>query len=86
VTHTCAVPLPRLERMLATNRVQRVSGAWAVEPKLDGWRALVYVDEKVTVRARSGRDVSASVPELLSCNVIACVTYVFYEVELMCGT
>jgi bifunctional non-homologous end joining protein LigD len=38
---------------------------WRFEPKLDGWRALVYVDRgAVTVRTRTGRDVTASLPEL----------------------
>jgi ATP-dependent DNA ligase len=32
------------------------------EPKLDGWRCLVYVDETVTVRTRTGRDITANVP------------------------
>jgi bifunctional non-homologous end joining protein LigD len=36
-----------------------------VEPKLDGWRALVYVaDGAVRVRTRRGRDVTASLAEL----------------------
>lgn len=58
------MPLPLLEPMLATNQVRAIAGEWAVEPKLDGWRALVYVDDTVTVRTRTGRDVTASVPEL----------------------
>lgn len=37
---------------------------WVVEPKLDGWRALVYLDCGVTVRTRSGRLVTANVPQL----------------------
>ncbi len=40
------------------------SGAWRFEPKLDGWRALVTVDGKVTVRTRTGRDVTSVLPEL----------------------
>ncbi len=35
---------------------------WAFEPKLDGWRALVYVDGAVMVRTRTGRDVTANRP------------------------
>ena len=58
------MPLPVLEPMLATNRTRRIEGEWAVEPKLDGWRALVYVDDDVIVRTRRGRDVTASVPHL----------------------
>jgi hypothetical protein len=43
--------------MLATGGRDRdlTSGGWRFEPKLDGWRALVTVDGKVTVRrARVG--------------------------------
>ena len=55
----------RYTPMLATTRPQLVlDDCWAVEPKLDGWRALVYCDEAVTVRTKSGRDATASVPEL----------------------
>ena len=38
---------------------------WSFEPKLDGWRVLVYVEgDRVTVRSRTGRDITDSVPEL----------------------
>lgn len=37
---------------------------WAFEPKLDGWRALVSLDDRLHVHTRSGRDVTAAVPEL----------------------
>lgn len=51
--------------MLPTTRPPARAGEWAIEPKLDGWRAIVYVDgDHVVVRTRSGRDVSASVPAL----------------------
>jgi ATP-dependent DNA ligase len=42
--------------MLAVNR--------AIEPKLDGWRAIVTIDGGLRVRTRLERDVIASVPEL----------------------
>lgn len=39
--------------------------AWRFEPKLDGWRALAYIDSgSVRVRTRKGRDITSSVPEL----------------------
>ena len=38
--------------------------AWAFEPRLDGWRVLVSVDDDLTVRTRNGLTVTASVPEL----------------------
>lgn len=38
---------------------------WAVEPKLDGWRATVLVDRAdLTVRSRRGRHLTDCVPEL----------------------
>lgn len=44
---------------------------WAVEPKLDGWRALVSVEGgRLRVRTRRGRDITDVVPELAS--VTAC--------------
>jgi bifunctional non-homologous end joining protein LigD len=55
--------LPVLEPMLATNRPPTVA-EWAVEPKLDGWRAVAYVETDLRVRTRSNRDVTASLPEL----------------------
>ena len=58
------VSIPVLEPMLATNRQLTDGHRWAIEPKLDGWRALVYVDGGVKVRTRSGRNVTASLPEL----------------------
>lgn len=59
------VPLPAVEPMLATNARPGGAHRWAVEPKLDGWRALVYVaDGAVRVRTRRGRDVTGSLPEL----------------------
>jgi bifunctional non-homologous end joining protein LigD len=38
---------------------------WALEPKLDGWRAVVYVEDgQVDVRTRRGRAIADKVPEL----------------------
>jgi bifunctional non-homologous end joining protein LigD len=62
--YPAAVRVPVVEPMLATNRALTDAYAWAIEPKLDGWRALVYVDGGVRVRTRSGRDVTGSLPEL----------------------
>jgi ATP-dependent DNA ligase len=54
--------------MLAASRAARVPpAAWALEPKLDGWRALVYVENgRVEVRTRRGRSITEQVPELAS--------------------
>jgi hypothetical protein len=37
---------------------------WCAEAKWDGWRALVYVDDSLRVRTRTGRQVGDSLPEL----------------------
>ena len=52
--------------MLAVSRPARIpDAAWAFEPKLDGWRALVYIDQgRLTVRTRRGRAITEQVPEL----------------------
>jgi hypothetical protein len=51
--------------MLATTgQPGRDPEAWSWEVKWDGWRALVYIDEGLRVRARTGRQVSDSLPEL----------------------
>ena len=39
-------------------------GEWIAEPKLDGWRALVYLDSGLCVRTHTGRIVTENVPEL----------------------
>jgi bifunctional non-homologous end joining protein LigD len=50
--------------MLASTQPPTTAADWAFEPKLDGWRALVYVDDKVTVRTRTGRDATTNLPQL----------------------
>jgi bifunctional non-homologous end joining protein LigD len=53
--------------MLATSsRYVPEGDGWAFEPKLDGWRCLIEIDEGLTVRTRHGRDITAAVPELAS--------------------
>ena len=36
-----SMPLPRIEPMLAHTKTMRDGGEWSIEPKLDGWRAMV---------------------------------------------
>jgi bifunctional non-homologous end joining protein LigD len=52
--------------MLASRRPGRIPPAtWALEPKLDGWRALVYLEAGgVNVRTRRGRSITDRLPEL----------------------
>ena len=66
--HACAVNPPRYEAMLAVSgrRAGSLAGWW-VEPKLDGWRAIVTVkDGRVHVRSRRGSDLTGALPELHS--------------------
>ncbi len=62
------VPVPIFQPMLATGGVARnfsSSEDWRFEPKLDGWRALVTLDDgRLTVRTRNGRHVTSALPEL----------------------
>jgi ATP-dependent DNA ligase len=60
------VALRLLQPMLATTRPPTEPAEWVFEPKLDGWRRLVYIDETVTVRTRTGRDITSNVPHLQS--------------------
>lgn len=54
---------------------------WAVEPKLDGWRALVSVESaRMRVRTRRGRDITDAVPELAE--IAACGHDVLLDGEL----
>src|SRR4051812_33036312 len=62
--HNRPVPLPIIEPMLASTAAPSRPGEWMVEPKLDGWRALVYVDSKVRVRSRRGSNLTPYVPAL----------------------
>jgi ATP-dependent DNA ligase len=59
-----AVSLPVLEPMLAASGATPGGDRWSWEVKWDGWRALVYVDDGIQVRSRTGRNVTASLPEL----------------------
>ena len=49
--------------MLATTAVTGDPAAWCWDVKWDGWQPLVYVDDGLKVRIRTGREVSASQPE-----------------------
>jgi bifunctional non-homologous end joining protein LigD len=57
--------VPLFSPMLASSGpLAAPASAWAFEPKLDGWRVLVYIDGDLTMRTRNGHNVTASVPEL----------------------
>ena len=73
--------------MLATSASGRaLTGDWAYEPKLDGWRAMVVVDAgAVRVRTRTGRDVTESVPELVALPAALQERSVVLDGELVAG-
>jgi ATP-dependent DNA ligase len=57
--------MPRFSPMLAsTGPMTGTMKDWAFEPKLDGGRALVYVDGSLMVRTRNDGDITSSLPEL----------------------
>ena len=56
--------------MLASTGPLPARGTWSFEPKLDGWRALVYVGDGVRVMSRRGKELTSSVPELQSLSAV----------------
>lgn len=52
-----------LQPMLASTPPPTEAAGWVFEAKLDGLRALVYVDGTVTVRTRTGRGITGNVPQ-----------------------
>lgn len=65
-----ALPLrPPIEPQLARGRAELPTdddGKWAYEPKWDGFRAIVFVDEdKQYMQSRNGKDLSRYFPEVL---------------------
>src|SRR3954468_10575196 len=57
---------PPIKPQLALTRKELPVGEeWAYEPKLDGFRAIVYVDgEKAYIQSRGGKDLNRYFPEL----------------------
>lgn len=74
--------VPEVRPMLAgTGLPTTTLDEWAVEPKLDGWRALVSVESgRLRVRTRRGRDITDAVPELAG--VASCGRDVLLDGEL----
>ena len=81
------VPAPAFEPMLAgTWRRQSLRGEWRYEPKLDGWRALVYLDERgLTVRSRTGRNITLDTGELAGIAEALAGRSVVLDGELIAG-
>lgn len=52
--------------MLASSgAVRGIADEWSFEPKFDGWRCLVYVEDlRVRAVTRNGHDITAKVPEI----------------------
>src|SRR4051812_2147428 len=64
VWHHRHVRIP-YQPMLATNRpTQPLAGEWALEPKFDGWRVIVAIDDDVRVWTRAGHDLTERLPEI----------------------
>jgi ATP dependent DNA ligase domain len=62
----CRVGMP-FQPMLATNSAPRtLAGRWVLEPKFDGWRVIVAIDEAVRVWTRRGHEMTHRLPELAS--------------------
>jgi bifunctional non-homologous end joining protein LigD len=63
-----AVPPPVYQPMLATSGAGKLTGDWCVEPKLDGWRAVITIDPSlpmgIEVRSRTERFLTSMEPEL----------------------
>src|SRR4051812_47225017 len=72
--------------MLATTgAMPSGDGAWAYEPKFDGWRVLVSIREgRVEARTRRGRLITDSVPELTQLGAPSACTVVL-DGELITG-
>src|SRR3954468_18343331 len=50
--------------MLASTRAPLpLRGEWVLEPKFDGWRAIVAVDDVVRVWTRTGHELTDKLPE-----------------------
>jgi ATP-dependent DNA ligase len=79
--------LPTVAPMLASSSPlpQGANGEWRYEPKLDGWRVLVYVDGVLDVRTRTGRSITASVPELDALRAALRGNRVVLDGELVAG-
>lgn len=73
--------------MLAASGPFRGTAArWVAQPKLDGFRALVYCcDGELTVRTRTGRDITASLPELAGLPAALGGRNVVLDAELVLG-
>ena len=78
--------VPALEPMLASSGpIAAPEDDWAFEPKLDGWRVLVSLDDRLRVRTRSGRKVTSALPQLAPLEEALCGRSVLLDGELVVG-
>ena len=58
------VPMPFAPMLASTRPTRPLRGDWVIEPKFDGWRVIVAVDDAVRVWTGNGHDLTDRLPEL----------------------
>lgn len=88
--HRERLPLPAsLQPMLATpgRLPARDAGAWAIEMKWDGVRAVAFIEDgRLTLRSRTGKDITASYPELAALGTATGARQVLLDGEVVAFT
>src|SRR5438045_1925210 len=59
-----AVRMPFQPMLASSNAPRPLTGQWVLEPKFDGWRVIVAVDDEVRVWTRRGHDLTGRLSEL----------------------
>ncbi len=61
-------PFPKSLKPMHARMVERPFShpGWVFEPKLDGYRAIAFVHDGVTLKSRAGRDITDQFPEVVS--------------------
>src|SRR5690242_15137254 len=58
------LPMPFAPMLASTRPTQPLRGEWVLEPKFDGWRVVVGVEDAVRVWTRNGHELTDRLPEL----------------------
>src|SRR5690242_15630013 len=58
------VPMPFAPMLASTRPTRPLRGEWVIEPKFDGWRVIVAIDDAARVWTRNGHDLTERLPEL----------------------
>jgi ATP-dependent DNA ligase len=56
--------MPYAPMLASSSAPRRLAGRWVLEPKFDGWRAIVAVDATVRVLTRNAHELTERLPEL----------------------